>query len=137
LQDEKFLEVCRQRAQELIPVRCFFHGELSPADIPHSMREAHFFYLPTRGENYGHAIVEALQYGRPVIISDRTPWRFGPDDAAGFSLPLDMTSFGDALIRCLDMDHDAYTIACKAAELHGKKIVCDPEVLSASRHIFD
>ena len=33
------------------------------------------FLLPTGGENFGHAIFEALSCGVPALISDRTPWR--------------------------------------------------------------
>ena len=33
------------------------------------------FLLPTGGENFGHAIFEALSCGVPVLISDQTPWR--------------------------------------------------------------
>ena len=137
LQDEKFLELCRNRAAALKGVDCFFYGELPPSEIANRMQNAHFFFLPTRGENYGHAIVEALQYGRPVIISDRTPWKFTDDDAAGFSLPLDVESFSIVLKRCLNMDQNAYDGACKAASDRGKKIVSDPAVLEACRHIFE
>jgi glycosyltransferase involved in cell wall biosynthesis len=137
LQDEKFLELCRNRAAALKGVDCFFYGELPPSEIANRMQNAHFFFLPTRGENYGHAIVEALQYGRPVIISDRTPWKFTNDDAAGFSLPLDVESFSIVLKRCLNMDQNAYDWACKAASDRGKKIVSDPAVLEACRHIFE
>ena len=31
--------------------------------------------MPTRGENFGHAIFESLQVGTPVLLSDQTPWR--------------------------------------------------------------
>lgn len=44
------------------------------------------FFLPTRGENFGHAIFDALEAGVPVLVSDQTPWRDLGD--AGFSLPL-------------------------------------------------
>jgi glycosyltransferase involved in cell wall biosynthesis len=47
------------------------------------------FYLPSRGENYGHAIVESLAAGTPILISDRTPWHVLAADRAGWDLPLD------------------------------------------------
>ena len=34
------------------------------------------FFFPTRGENFGHVIFEALKAGLPVITSDHTPWNF-------------------------------------------------------------
>jgi glycosyltransferase involved in cell wall biosynthesis len=44
------------------------------------------FLLPTRGENFGHAIFDSLEAGVPVLISDQTPWRDLGD--AGYALPL-------------------------------------------------
>ena len=32
------------------------------------------FLFPTKGENYGHVIFEALAGGCIPIISDQTPW---------------------------------------------------------------
>jgi glycosyltransferase involved in cell wall biosynthesis len=44
------------------------------------------FLLPTKGENFGHAIFDGLEAGVPVLISDQTPWRDLGD--AGYALPL-------------------------------------------------
>jgi glycosyltransferase involved in cell wall biosynthesis len=46
------------------------------------------FFLPTLGENYGHVIVEALQAGLPILISDQTPWRDLKDRGIGLDLAL-------------------------------------------------
>lgn len=49
------------------------------------------FFLPTHGENFGHAISEAAQAGLPLLISDRTPWRDLQERQLGWDLPLDDT----------------------------------------------
>ena len=36
--------------------------------------DADIFLFPTRGENFGHAIAEALSVGCPVAISQNTIW---------------------------------------------------------------
>ena len=43
----------------------------------------------TSGENFGHAIIEALACGCPVIISDQTPWNDLESFGAGWVIPLD------------------------------------------------
>lgn len=62
-------------------------------DVPHEevekyFSEHHVFVLPTEGENFGHAIFEALSFGKPVLISDQTPWRGLLQNKAGWDLSL-------------------------------------------------
>ncbi len=51
-------------------------------------RSTDLFLLPTAGENFGHAIFEALSSGVPALISDQTPWRGLAEAKAGFDLAL-------------------------------------------------
>jgi glycosyltransferase involved in cell wall biosynthesis len=64
-------------------------GHLDQPDIRPRIRDFHLFIFPTLGENFGHAIFEALGSGKPVLISDRTPWHGLEAAKAGFELPLD------------------------------------------------
>lgn len=47
--------------------------------VPHErvlalLSQAHALVSPTAGENFGHTIAESMAAGRPVILSDTTPW---------------------------------------------------------------
>ena len=53
------------------------------------LQQHHLFLLPTTGENFGHAIFEAMLAGRPVLISDQTPWLQLAQSNAGWDYPLD------------------------------------------------
>jgi glycosyltransferase involved in cell wall biosynthesis len=82
------------RCQELIAqvpahVRVTYHGELPHERVAETLACYDIFFLPTKGENYGHAIAESLTQGTPVLISDRTPWRDLEAQGAGWDLPLD------------------------------------------------
>lgn len=66
-------------------------GPIPPARINRLLEEHHIFVLPTFGENFGHGIFEALGLGRPVLISDQTPWRNLVESRAGWDLPLQDT----------------------------------------------
>lgn len=71
--------------------------------------EYHFFVLPTLGENFGYAILEAMAAGCPVIISDRTPWRNTKEQGTGWSLPLeDFGLWRRVLQECVDMGPQEY-----------------------------
>lgn len=57
-------------------------GPVGPAQLRELMLDHDLFALLTRGENFGHAIGEALQMGLPVLITDQTPWsHVGPRGA--------------------------------------------------------
>lgn len=66
-----------------------YKGFVDPKDISFTLAKYHLFFLPTKGENFGHAIVEAMQVGLLPLISDKTPWTNLEDRKAGFSLSLD------------------------------------------------
>ena len=52
-----------------------YKGSIESNKVIEAIPGYHFMFMPSTGENFGHVILEALQTGTPVIISDRTPWR--------------------------------------------------------------
>lgn len=70
-------------------IQARYQRPLHPDEVVAVLSGHDFFFMPTLGENYGHAIREALSAGLPVLISDQTPWRGLADKSAGADLPLD------------------------------------------------
>jgi glycosyltransferase involved in cell wall biosynthesis len=90
ISDRAYGKACEAMAATLPPhVQVRFMGEIANADAPATLAAYDLMYLPSRGENFGHAIFEALAASTPVLISDRTPWRDLESRRAGFDLPLD------------------------------------------------
>jgi glycosyltransferase involved in cell wall biosynthesis len=67
-------------------------GTVSNDEVHKYIVNAHLFVLLTQGENFGHAILESFLAGRPVLISDQTPWRELEANKAGWDLALDDTT---------------------------------------------
>ncbi len=63
-------------------------GSLAGEKVPEKLAKAHLMLLPTRGENFGHVILESLSVGTPVLISEKTPWQNLEEQGAGWDLPL-------------------------------------------------
>lgn len=63
-------------------------GYIKPTELSTVIKSHHLLVLPSSGENYGHTIVEALSMGRPVLISDKTPWHNLKEAKAGYDLDL-------------------------------------------------
>ena len=89
IEDLSYYAECQAGAAELpsnITVR--FSGSVTNDQAISLVTNSHVMILPTLGENFGHAIFEALAIGVPVLISDQTYWRGLEGEAAGWDLPL-------------------------------------------------
>lgn len=64
-------------------------GHIEPAQVLEVLRRSDALVLPTLGENFGHAIAEALSVGCPVIIPDTTPWTAVVADGCGWVIDLE------------------------------------------------
>lgn len=51
-----------------------YFGEIKPDKVISTLSFYDLFILPTKGENFGHVIIESLIAGTPVIISENTKW---------------------------------------------------------------
>ncbi len=109
IDDMAHWEECARRIRELpanVTVR--YRGAISSSRASGVAAAYHFFILPTQGESFGHAILEALAAGCPVILSDRTPWRDLFERGAGWCLPLEaVRQWQEVLQTCADMNRDA------------------------------
>ncbi|WP_431212332.1 glycosyltransferase family 4 protein [Puia sp. P3] len=75
-EDPEFWQQCEKMIRDLpANISVNYAGEMPNHQLPDIIARHHIFTLPTRGENFGHAIFEALVLGKPVLISDQTPWR--------------------------------------------------------------
>ena len=117
VEDRAYWAECCELIESMPPnVVVRHHGPLPPNDVRSVLSRHHLFFLPTRGENYGHVIVEALGVGRPVLISDQTPWQGLEQFAAGWSIPLDEPSrFRSVLQECVDMEETTFSVLCQGA----------------------
>jgi glycosyltransferase involved in cell wall biosynthesis len=116
-EDKSYSIHCKQLVNKLPGnIQVHFTGEIPNNDLPEYMRQHHIFALPTRGENFGHAIFEALSAGKPVLISDQTPWRHLQMEKAGWDIDLkDKKQFLKALQQAIDLEQHQYNEWSKGA----------------------
>jgi glycosyltransferase involved in cell wall biosynthesis len=87
--DQVHWEQCRAVIGKLpANVSAQYKGSIGHEQVTETIAGYDLFFLPTRGENYGHVILEALTAGTPVLIADTTPWRNLEEHGAGWELPL-------------------------------------------------
>jgi glycosyltransferase involved in cell wall biosynthesis len=92
IEDHEYWQECKKIIGELSHnISVEYKGELMPKKVLSTLSNYDLFFLPTKGENYGHVIAEALCAGLPLLISDRTPWRNLQFQGIGWDLSLDNT----------------------------------------------
>jgi glycosyltransferase involved in cell wall biosynthesis len=89
-----------------------FKGGIAKQDLFAQLPDYDVLLHPTLGENFGHAIVEALHLGVPVLISDRSPWTDVESHGAGWSLPLsNAQTYADRLEAIYAMGEEWSTLS--------------------------
>jgi glycosyltransferase involved in cell wall biosynthesis len=113
-EDEAFWLGCRELIKGLpANISVTYAGEIPNDRLPELTAQHHIFVLPTKGENFGHAIFEALALGKPVLISDQTPWRGLQAAGAGWDLSLDRPEdFRQAIEEAAGFSQEEYQARC-------------------------
>lgn len=88
IEDKKYHRELLEKAETISCLSLNFKGEIPNEKIHQKLPEYHLFVLPTLGENFGHAIYDAIISGLPLIISNKTPWLGLSEKGIGYDLPL-------------------------------------------------
>jgi len=84
-----------------------FSGPLEGDDKWRAMRAADLFILPTRSENFGIVVAEALGVGVPVITTTAAPWEGLEHHACGWWVAPEADALAIALGQATELSTDA------------------------------
>jgi glycosyltransferase involved in cell wall biosynthesis len=74
--DLKYWNQCIKLIEKLPSnIKVNINEEVSPTKVQEIFSQYDLFVFPTRGENFGHVILESLSVGTPVLLSDKTLWQ--------------------------------------------------------------
>lgn len=112
-------------------------GEIANEAVPATLAHHDLLFLPSRSENFGHAIFEALSCGVPALIGDATPWRGLERDAAGWDLPLgDPCAFAQRIESFAAMDATARTRLRAGARARAERWVKESDAVEQTRRML-
>ncbi|MDQ6844340.1 MAG: glycosyltransferase, partial [Bacteroidota bacterium] len=81
--------------------------DIPPGEVAQALSGSHVFILPSKSENFGHAIYEALSAGRPVITSTKTPWNGLRESFAGLNISIEnVQAMREAVVFFASMDEN-------------------------------
>jgi glycosyltransferase involved in cell wall biosynthesis len=138
ISDGDYWKKCQDIIRQLPSnIRVNYYGTIANENVAHTMSKYHAFFLPTGGENFGHAILEALSAGCLVLISDKTPWRHLESKKIGWDLALDnVKAFEQALNQLIEMDDPEFQSRSRATQAFIEKYFADEGILEANRQLF-
>jgi glycosyltransferase involved in cell wall biosynthesis len=138
VEDKGYWSECEQKMAAL-PGNITVHylGPKRNDQLMPILGQHHLFALPTTGENFGHAIFEAFLGGRPVLISDQTPWLGLAGRRIGWDLPLDNTDgFSRALEAAAAWDQPAFDEWAHNAWHYADHFIKNPELHAQYLKLF-
>ncbi len=130
--------------QSLVGLNCLptnvswdYVGEINSESVMEFMANFDAMVLPTLGENYCHAVYEALSSGCIPIISDRTPWNWIGEAGCGFVVPLeDEDGFKNAIQLMIDKTAQEKSAISKLAVERAKDKLKQSVLSTGYRQIF-
>lgn len=137
-EDETYWQTC-QKLMAAFPahIRAVYHKAVPPAEVAATLQQSHFFVLPTKGENFGHAIFDGLICGLPVVISNTTPWKNLAEKGIGWDLPLEnKETWVKTLQVCVDMDNETYLQRAKNTWDFARAYKNNPELIEQVKTLF-
>lgn len=136
--DQAYWERCKAALQALPGnIKATYKGSVESGKVLDTLRNAHFLFMPTTGENFGHIILQALSTGSPVIISDKTPWQQLESKQCGWDIALDQP---EIFIKIIDkanrMTQTEYDQLSEASYAYAMRHIDNPQTITDNKELF-
>jgi glycosyltransferase involved in cell wall biosynthesis len=137
-EDKAYWNECQEKIAALpANIKVNYLGPRRNDELMPILQDHHLFVLPTTGENFGHSIFEALLAGRPVLISDQTPWLGLAARKAGWDLPLtDADAFARVVEEMAAWDQARFDDWAKASWEYAHQFIENPELQRQYLQLF-
>jgi glycosyltransferase involved in cell wall biosynthesis len=136
---DAYWELCLAKIVKLPPnITVNYKGAYQANTIQEIFKPYHIFLFPTFGENYGHVIIEALALGKPVIITQNTPWIDLEEKKAGWIIDLENEKrYVEVLKSLFEMSQKEYNSYSMAAYRYACNHINEVDYKSLYRKLFD
>ena len=114
-----------------------YHGSVTPSEVAEIFNCYDLFFFPSRGENYGHVIAEAISVGTKVLISKNTPWLDLDVDGLGWDVDLrDENVFIEIIDEMASERLDVRLEKRVVVKQSALRRLMDPKVLNDNRELY-
>lgn len=85
-----------------------FLGHIDKDEKQHFIATSYALILPSKSENFGNVVLEALAQGTPVIASKNTPWQILKENNIGNWIDSTPMKIAEALSQLMNLDSVSY-----------------------------
>ncbi len=114
VKDKGYWKLCEKRITLMHDI-VTYRGDVKSSQVQQTLSEYDALALLTKGENFGHAIYESMSAGRPVVISNFTPWQNLQTQSAGWNVDLDVQAIIQLLENIRQADQQQHQLSCDGA----------------------
>ena len=122
IQEPEYWSNCQELLKST-DVTWSYGGDVMPEKVLSCLAEQDVLIFPSKSENYGHVVFEAMSVGCIPVVSEHTPWQCVMEHQAGYVLPLNEKLFTEKIIEIVNMsDEKRKGMAMRAVDLAKKKL---------------
>ncbi|MEO6070610.1 MAG: glycosyltransferase [Chitinophagaceae bacterium] len=138
VKDEKYWQDCLPLIQSMPDnITINYKGSLPPDKVLPTLSQYNCFILPSKSENFGHAIYESLLSGVPVITSQFTPWNNLKSHKAGWNVDIeDVSSISNAIEEAYLLSGEEYASWSSSASAFANKSVDIEKIKKDYQQLF-
>jgi glycosyltransferase involved in cell wall biosynthesis len=138
LEDQTYWNTCLQTIRQLpVNITVNYIGSVPNLHLHQHIVSNHLFVSSTTGENFGHAIFEAFLAGRPVLISDQTPWQKLQTSGVGWEISLaESREFVKAVELAASWDQKTFDNYARESWNFASRFIADPSLKEQYELLF-
>jgi glycosyltransferase involved in cell wall biosynthesis len=124
---------------KLLPsyIRVNYKGSIENIAVTSMLSKHDLFFLPTKGENFGHVILESMSSGTPILISNTTPWRNLEKFGVGWDISLKSPdAFTAAIEKAASINQNDFKKLRITVREYAEKFTNDDSILDRTRKLF-
>jgi glycosyltransferase involved in cell wall biosynthesis len=139
INDESYFKACIKEFSKLHSNICWKYMGILPLNQSSiKFQEYDLFIFPTKGENFGYVILESLQCGCPILLSEgTTPWGDLEENNVGYNLSLSNKYLWiERLSEYIKLDSAQRMFISSCCSDYAKSRVNLPEIEDENQNLF-
>jgi glycosyltransferase involved in cell wall biosynthesis len=137
--DKNYWNECEEIIERLPEnIQVNYKGTVEKSLVKQTFAKYHISFMPSKGENFGHSILESFMSGTSVITSTNTPWKELEKKNIGWDIDLNNTSkFEEVINNCAELSQEDYDEMSKNAFNFAQEFANNPELVEKTKNLFE